>query len=154
MTAINDLIERNRKAHGNTDRQWKTQQGKYTGEDWLVCTLGYDSESDDDWNVTTDHIHASESIGTAKDDAEFIAQAHNDMPKLLACLERAVEGWTETYICSHCRGGGLEPPETTELPGEREDCHQCDGYGITINGESPVQFLSSLDRIAAKEQTE
>ena len=77
-----------------------------------------------------------------------------DVIRLLDCLERAVEGWTETYICSHCRGGGLEPPETTELPGDREDCHQCDGYGITINGESSVQFRSSLDRIAAKERTE
>ena len=49
-------------------------------DEWIICWTGYDEETLDGWNVTTNHIHGSELhrfTRGAKGDAELIASLLN-----------------------------------------------------------------------------
>jgi hypothetical protein len=65
---------------------WKAES-PFTGNDWLVCSLGSDFESKH-WAVVTDGVHASDLRGCAREDAALIAAARNALPELLDEIER------------------------------------------------------------------
>lgn len=52
------------------------------GEGWLVASLGSSGLDAKDYYVVTSGVHASELVGDAKDDAEFIASAPRDIKRL------------------------------------------------------------------------
>lgn len=70
-------------ARGATTPPWKASPGEDIGKDWLIGSLGASGSDGHDWLVTTDGVHASELLGDAKTDAEFIAEARTAMPILL-----------------------------------------------------------------------
>lgn len=63
---------------------WIWETGPYSGSNWLIGS----SVDGLDYHITTDHVHASELNGDAKTDAEFIANARQDIPWLIAMIER------------------------------------------------------------------
>lgn len=65
---------------------WTIETGDYTGENWLIGSFFLGTSEDGEnysVHVTTDHVHASEFVGDAKADAEFIAHARTDIQRLL-----------------------------------------------------------------------
>jgi hypothetical protein len=38
----------------------KDKKGRGIGDDWLLCTMGLDSEDDHEYHVTTDCVHGSD----------------------------------------------------------------------------------------------
>lgn len=81
---------------------WKHVIGDYDGSDWLVCHVGESLEDGKEHWVTTDGVRASELLGDAGDQAEFIAHAWQDIKTLgkevrrlrqppLAGIERSIE---------------------------------------------------------------
>ncbi len=64
---------------------------KDLGENWSVAhwNCGADYDITEQWAVTTDHVHASETNGAdGKDNAIFIAHARTDVPLLLLEVRR------------------------------------------------------------------
>ena len=93
----------------HTPGPWIIEEGKYSGNNWLIGSmfLGYSVQEDKNIyiHITTDHIHASQLGSTdVMDDLHLIAAA----PELLEALEQ-VE-WVDTDledVCPWC--GGVKP---------------------------------------------
>lgn len=67
---------------------WTTEAGEYSGENWLIASLG---RGNDDRNhfITTHNVHRSEmSDAGAEDDAAFIAAARADAPDFARFIVR------------------------------------------------------------------
>ena len=63
------------------DRSGKDQDGREVGEDWLICSTGYDDERGGNCMVTTDHMHGTdvpEETQFAADTARLIARLLNE----------------------------------------------------------------------------
>ncbi len=68
------------------------QEGRYTGDDWLIASVyvGASMKDNKEWmvHITTNHLHASEmGPADAKEDARLIASA----PDLLAACKALVQ---------------------------------------------------------------
>lgn len=66
---------------------WMADTKENAGKNWLLASFGR-SMKDDDWILTTDHVHASEVTGDAEADAKFCALSRNLVPLLIAELRR------------------------------------------------------------------
>ncbi len=56
--------------------KFRKATGEESGDNWLICWTGTDATGEN-WNVTTDHVHASELYEYtrgAEGDAELIAR--------------------------------------------------------------------------------
>jgi uncharacterized small protein (DUF1192 family) len=73
-----------------TPGPWRVEHGRYSGADWLIGSLGtgYFDNGMHFVHITTNRVRASELYGNASVDAEFIAHAREDIPALLAEVER------------------------------------------------------------------
>lgn len=76
-----------------TTGPWAIEVGHYYGKNWLVGSIWYGTDAEDDkdyWvHITTDHVHASQLSGSARADAEFTVAARNEIvPALLVEVER------------------------------------------------------------------
>lgn len=81
-----------RYAHTNPG-PWIIEKGGYSGQNWMIADFGLCERDGKDYNVivTTDAVNASRLCGDAEDDAEFVAHARQDVPWLVAQLERLME---------------------------------------------------------------
>ena len=74
-----------------TPGPWISETYGFTGKNWLVGSVftGSTHETSCLVHITTDHLHASEyTHGEAISDVDFIAHAREDVPALLAEVER------------------------------------------------------------------
>lgn len=78
---------------------WRVDFGEEIGSNWVVATnAAYDQDKRGTWAVATDRAHASDcNAADGKDDAEFIAHARQDVPRLLEEVRRlravVAKGW-------------------------------------------------------------
>ena len=65
--------------------KWITENGEYSGSDWLVFTMDFGTGHDNKERhiyVTTDHVHGTEYSG-AEDDVAYVMAAVNGYPDAL-----------------------------------------------------------------------
>lgn len=109
-----DIDELQRLSEAATPGPWKRQSGEYTGEDWLIASLGLDTPSNEDQFLTTHNLRSSELDGEgAAADAAFIAAARNQLPELLARmrkLEKAVAS-AKDVLTMQTIVNAAEPPD-------------------------------------------
>jgi len=88
------LKEIKKRLEVTTPAPWRWNTRDTFGDDWPIGTIidlgGGDHEGrQSNFIITTDRMVASQSNGsTAKDDAEFISNARQDIPWLVAKIER------------------------------------------------------------------
>ncbi len=109
--AMFDLEAIKARIEAATTGPWTHEIGEYSGDNWLIGSLYLGTGLDNNTHtvhVTTDHIHASELWGEgAGGDADFIAHAREDVPALVAEVERlqaeaeAVREKVEWYDMMH-----------------------------------------------------
>ena len=80
LTAIRERAEK------ASTSPWITEEGEFSGENWLIAYTGADVDGKE-YYITTDRVYASALEGNPKDDAEFIAHAREDIPKLIMEIE-------------------------------------------------------------------
>lgn len=80
-----------------TTAPWKVESGEFSGDNWLIAYTGAD-ESGTEYYITTNNVRGSEMDGDTKSDAQFIAHARTDIPRLLAEIERLGDILHDAYI--------------------------------------------------------
>lgn len=81
MLTDDEIREISARLTNASTRPWKVEAG-FSGNDWLIASLGNSGEDGENYHIVTDHVHASEFEGDAKTDAEFIVWCRNDMAKI------------------------------------------------------------------------
>src|SRR5690625_2575930 len=76
-----------KRAEVATTAPWKVESGEFSGDNWLITYTGADVDGVE-YFVTTDSVRGSEMDGDTASDAQFIAHARTDIPKLLAEIDR------------------------------------------------------------------
>lgn len=87
--SLNDgeLDEIQRRAESAQLGPWRVDPVSSVGENWPLAFFGNDGKRD--WVVATDQRRASSLNGAgAKEDAEFVAHARTDVPRLVAEVRR------------------------------------------------------------------
>lgn len=69
---------------------WRAE-APFSGDDWLVASLGASAIDGEDWHVCTSGVRASEMTGDSKTDAAFIAEVRRAMPILLRIARAHLE---------------------------------------------------------------
>ena len=75
-------------ADAATSAPWRVATEDDAGDNWMVC-MGRSLDGHT-YYVTTDHVHASELEGDARNDAEFIAACRLGVPKLVDALASTI----------------------------------------------------------------
>ena len=75
-------------ADAATSPPWRVATEDDVSDNWLVC-IGRSLDGHT-YYVTTDHVHASELEGDARNDAEFIAACRLGVPKLVDALASTI----------------------------------------------------------------
>lgn len=75
-------------ADAATSAPWRVATEDDVSDNWLVC-IGRSLDGHT-YYVTTDHVHASELEGDARNDAEFIAACRLGVPKLVDALASTI----------------------------------------------------------------
>lgn len=87
-----DLEAIEARANAASPGPWITSNPENAFKNWPIgfFSLGRDEEAKpSNWAITTDHIHASQMVsGGAKEDAEFISHARQDIPALITSIRR------------------------------------------------------------------
>lgn len=74
-----------------TPGPWIVEIGPYSGRNWMVG-FGNCGKDGEDYSVTTDGLHASDTNGaTAGDDCRLVAAMRNALPALMALARAAWE---------------------------------------------------------------
>lgn len=127
---------------------WKADIIANAGENWMlgaIIDLGRD-RYENEWIVTTDHVHASELDSDAKADAAFIAAARTGYPSALAEIE-LLQGENKNlsdrnFLVNQPRCSGMDEEETgdpCQFCGARLDGDGCRDMADTAHLHAEIE---------------